>query len=133
MQSVTRHWVNLNHRKELKFSLKGGNEVTMTNAALQAFIAEFGNKIFVIVLDNNHKVFIGSPLQTYDNKLTTTIDQLKFKTYGDVDMFGISRVDHTWEGRDVPFTNWMVTACIQSIAVTDGDDLTYLPDLNKWF
>lgn len=103
----------------------------MTNDALKAFIEEFGNRIFVITLDNNHKVFIGAPITSDPNKVT--IDQIKFKTYNGVDMFGVPHVDCTFQGIEVPFTSWLVTACIQSIAVTDGDDLTYLPNLYKFF
>ena len=103
----------------------------MTNVALQAFIAEFGNRIFVIVLDNNHKVFIGSPLTTPENQALSTIDQIMYKTYDGVDMFGFKRIDRTY-GEAVPFINWMITGCIQSIAVTEEEGV-YLPDLNKWF
>ena len=105
----------------------------MTNEALKAFIEEYGNRIFVITLDNNHKVFIGSPITSDANKNLGTIDKIQFKTFGDVDMFGVSHVDRTFENIEVPFTSWLVTACIQSIAVTDGDDLTYLPKLYKFF
>ena len=103
----------------------------MTNEALKAFISEYSNRIFVIVLDNNHKVFIGSPLTTPKNQELSTIDKIQYKTVGGVDLFGFKRVDETY-GEEVPFINWMVTGCIQSIAVTEEEG-TYLPDLNKWF
>lgn len=106
----------------------------MTNAALQAFVAEYGERIFAITLDNNHKIFMGVAARLpYD---TTTAASIQYKTFGDTDMFGIPHTDVTYEGIAVPYINWMVTGCIQAIHVTDesdGQPGTYLPDLNKFF
>lgn len=102
----------------------------MTNKALQAMIAEFGEKIFCIILDNNHKIFFGVAARLPYEDLTVT--HIVYKTYDGVDMFGVPHTDHTWEGKVIPYTNWFPTSCIQGVAVTNAetDDL---PDLNKFF
>lgn len=100
----------------------------MTNAALQAFIAEFGARMIVIVIDNNHKIMFGVQAMG-DNAIFYT--DIQYKTVGDVDMFGVTRTDNTW-GKAVTFTNWYVTACIQMISTTETEDID-LPDLNKYF
>lgn len=102
----------------------------MTNAALQAMIAEYGERIFGITLDNAHKIYLGVAAKLpYDN---VTVNDLIFKTFDGVDMFGVPHNDHTWGGHEVPFINWMVTACIQSVHMTTELG-QYLPDLNKYF
>lgn len=101
----------------------------MTNAALQAFIDEFGARMIVIVIDNNHKIMFGVSAMG-DNALFYT--DIQYKTVGGVDMFGVTRTDTTWEGKSVTFTNWYVTACIQMISTTETDGVD-LPDLNKYF
>lgn len=102
----------------------------MTNAGLQAMIDEFGERIFCITLDNAHKVFFGVAARLPYEDLT--IDKIELKTFGDVDMFGVPHTDHTWEGHVIPYTNWLVTGCIQAIHTTDELGI-YLPDLNKFF
>lgn len=107
----------------------------MNNEALQAFIAEYGDRIFHISLDDGHKIFFGAP-HSDGNVIYAT--KLQFKTIGGVDYFGISRIDNTWGNNKVPYTTWAVTSYIQFISVVDPDPETgeiteYLPDLNKWF
>lgn len=102
----------------------------MTNAALQAMIDEFGERIFAITFDNNHKVYLGVEAKAETDPIT--VKSLILKTFGDTDMLGIPHTDHTWEGNKIPYTNWYVTGCIQAVHLTDelGD---LLPDLNKFF
>ena len=106
----------------------------MTNDALKALIAEYGERVFAITLDNNHKIFFGVAARLpYD---ATTVESIQYKTYSGVDMFGIPHVDRTWEGHEVPYINWLVTGCIQAVHVTneaDGNPGHLLPDLNKFF
>lgn len=106
----------------------------MTNNGLQAFINEFGTKIFMILMDNNHKVFMGTDVTSEGNFNDGT--SLELKTFGGVDMFRVKHVDRTWHTSDkadgIAYSGWLVTGCIQAIYVTDDEDL-YLPDLNKFF
>lgn len=106
----------------------------MTNAALQAFIQEFGDKIFLIVLDNNHKVFMTTNATSEGNENDATT--IEMKTFGDVDMFRVKHTDRTWHNGQRPegikYSGWMVTGCIQSIYTTDDEEY-YVPDLNKFF
>lgn len=102
----------------------------MTNAALQAMVAEFGERIFCITLDNNHKIFLGLAARLPEDGVS--VNDIVYKTYDGVDLFGVPHISHTWNGIDVPYTNWLVTGCIQAVHTTDelGE---YLPDLNKFF
>lgn len=106
----------------------------MTNNGLKAFIDEFGSKIFMILMDNNHKVFMGTDVTSDGNY--NDASTLELKTFGDVDMFRVKHVDRTWHHPAVKdgiaFSGWLVTGCIQAIYVSD-DDSPYLPDLNKFF
>lgn len=103
----------------------------MTNEALKAFIEEFKAKMFLIMLDNNHKIMFGIK-EMFPKTIYYT--NIEYKTVGGVDMFGITRTDSTWNGNAVTYTNWYVTGCIQMISVTaDDSDGGYLPDLNKFF
>lgn len=101
----------------------------MTNAGLKAFLEEFGARMFVIVLDNNHKIMFGVKEMAPNTIFYTNI---QYKTFDGVDMFGVTRVDNTWNDCKVQFTNWYVTGCIQMIATTETEDMD-LPDLNKFF
>ena len=103
----------------------------MTNAALQAIIAEYGERIFCITLDNNHKIMLGlqSRLESGNG---FTVNDIQYKTFGDTDMFGFWRTDHTWNNQHIKYINWMVTGCIQAVHVTE-EMTTYLPDLNRFF
>ena len=50
----------------------------MTNESLKAAIAEFGNRVVFIIMDNDRRLRFGypeSPLQS--------VDQLKYKTFTD--------------------------------------------------
>lgn len=106
----------------------------MTNEALKAFIDEMGDRCFLLCTDNGHKFFFGAP---HGQEAAIYASQIQYKTVGGVDMFGVSRVDRTWQGIGVPYTTWAVTSYIQFICVVDPDEegniTEYLPDLNKWF
>lgn len=88
----------------------------MTNVAMQAMIAELGERICIIIFDNNSKVYIGYPSSTIKS-----VNELKFKTFGDVDMIGIPKVSNNpkLNRENVTSTSWHVTACIQSVATLD--------------
>lgn len=88
----------------------------MTNAALQAMIAELGERICIIVFDNNSKVYIGYPSSTIKS-----VNELKFATYDGVDMIGIPKRlrDPKVDRLGVTTTIWHATECIQAIATMD--------------
>lgn len=107
-----------------------------SNEVLKTLIQEYGDRIFMIQLDNGHKIFFGTP-QGKDNVLQ--VEDLEFRTIDGCDMFGIRRVDHTWgNSKDgVPWLQWWTTAFVQTVCITEaplspsGD--YWLPDLNKFF
>ena len=88
----------------------------MTNEAMQALIAELGERICIIMFDNNSKVYIGYPSSTLKS-----VNDIKFKTFGGVDMIGIPKaVNDPKIGRlGATTTTWHITECIQSIATMD--------------
>ena len=88
----------------------------MTNAAMQEMIAEFGERLCIIIFDNNSKVYIGYPSSTIKS-----VNDLKFKTFAGVDMIGIPKESNNpkLNRLNVTSTSWHVTACIQSIATLD--------------
>lgn len=115
----------------------------MTNVALQALIDLYGNQIFMINFDGSKKLFIGIDPGTNAGKKTMQIakeyeqvltwDDISLETVGGTDFVVIHRKHcATWDGINVPYKHYMVSATIWTVAVTDeyGD---YLPDLNKFF
>lgn len=97
----------------------------MTNSALQAMIEEYGNRICIIVLDNDVKIYIGYPSSTLKNA-----SDIIFKTFGDTDMIGIPKeVSNPVARRQgVMTTIWHPTACIQMVATVDAAHPNYLID-----
>ena len=88
----------------------------MTNAAVQAMIAEMGERICIIVFDNNSKAYIGYPSSNLHS-----VNDIKFANYGGVDMIGIpGNAGYAKPTRDgVTTTVWHATECIQAIATMD--------------
>ena len=88
----------------------------MTNSAMQELITELGERICVIIFDNNSKVYIGYPSSTLKS-----VTELKFANYGGVDMIGIPKVVNNPKiaRLGVSTTVWHPTACIQGIATMD--------------
>ena len=88
----------------------------MTNAAMQAMIAELGERICVIIFDNNSKTYIGYPSSTIKS-----VNELKFKTFGGVDMIGIPKTVNNpkIQRLGVTTTTWHATECIQAVATMD--------------
>ena len=91
----------------------------MTNAALQAMIDELGDRICIIVFDNNSKVYIG-----YPSSPIKSVTELKLKTFGDTDMVGIPKKSNG----GLTSTSWHATECIQVIASIDEGFENYLID-----
>lgn len=112
------------------------NNPVMDNKALKAFIDEFGDKTFFMMMTDNHRFLIGAVADTATRDITRqapqavyfTTKDIEYKTFGDTDMFSIPRESSNLEGITVKYHTWFVTSTIQYIQVTD--ELTnYLPDL----
>ena len=88
----------------------------MTNNALQAMFDEIGDRICIIIFDNNSKVYIGYPSSTIKS-----VNDIELRTFGDTDMIGIPKKiqDPKLERCGATATSWHVTACIQMIATID--------------
>ncbi len=97
----------------------------MTNKALQAMITEFGDRICMIVFDNNNKIYIGyqsSPLQK--------ASELTLATKGDVDFVGVPVIpkDPKLVRLGVTGVAWHPTECIQAVFVIDEKHAEYRLD-----
>ena len=89
----------------------------MTNQALQAMIDELGDRICIIVFDNDVKVYIGYPSSTLKS-----VSEIKLQTFGGVDMIGIpKKIGNPVLAREgVTTTTWHPTECVQMIATLDA-------------
>lgn len=96
----------------------------MTNADLQAAIAELGDRICIIILDNDRRIRIG-----YDNNLTSP-SQFVYKTWGGEDFFGFSRPNVYPGNADhgITYTTWHRTDDIQQIVAMDEGSEKYRTD-----
>lgn len=88
----------------------------MTNAALQAMIDELGERICILIFDNNVKVYIGYPSSTIKS-----INEIQLRTFGDTDMVGIPKKigNPELDRLGVTTTMWHPTECLQVIATLD--------------
>lgn len=88
----------------------------MNNQALQAMIDEFGERICIIVFDNESKVYIG-----YDSSTMKSVNDLKLRSIGGVDMVGIPKESSNPKLRreGVTSTSWHPTECIQCVCTLD--------------
>lgn len=110
----------------------------MTNSELQAMIAELGDKIFLILMNNGRKVLLGvsgenlQRQKTLNQPLTIPVStgDIVYKTVGESDFFGVPHVCRNW-GKEVKYMVWWKTGFIEAILATDelGDDI---PDLMGW-
>lgn len=101
----------------------------MTNAGLQAAIAEYGERICCISLNNGKRLFLNYPSTPPNNKSTQdcTIDiaQIQYKTFGDTDMFGFIHTDYSFGGVGVKFMIWHVTEFIEQLIVMEPEFSEY--------
>lgn len=97
----------------------------MTNKALQALIDEYGDRICIIVFDNDNKIFLGyksSPLQHATD--------LKLETKGDVDFVGVPVIprDPKLSRLGVTGIAWHPTDCIQAVFTISEEHESYRLD-----
>ena len=88
----------------------------MNNKALQALIDEFGERICIIVFDNESKVYIG-----YESSTMKSVNDLQLRTIGGVDMVGIPKhsANPKLQRAGVTSTSWHPTECIQCVCTLD--------------
>lgn len=90
----------------------------MTNAALQAAIADFGPALCYIMLDNSEYICFNYPW-SYKRIKDVSIETLdpsmiKYKSFGGIDFFGIPAIDIT-RSEPIEYIKWHRTDCIQCI------------------
>lgn len=88
----------------------------MTNASLQAALAELGNRVCLIIMDNDRKLRLGYPEGPLQD-----VNQIQYKTWGGEDFFGYSQLSSYPDARrrNVTYTVWHRTDSIQQIAAMD--------------
>lgn len=93
----------------------------MTNASLKAALAELGNRICFIVMDNDRKLRLGYPEGPLQD-----VSQIQYKTWGGEDFFGYSQQSSYVDARmkNITYTVWHRTDAVQQIAAMDeGSDV----------
>lgn len=91
----------------------------MTNAAFQAFLAEFGDRLCVITLDNNAKIYV-----EYQNQQSSVrVNEIKFKTFGGVDMFAVPSwpMNPAEANKGITHEVWHPTFTIQALVLIDEE------------
>lgn len=102
----------------------------MNNEHLKAAVAELGNRLSVIYMDNNHKLFFG--YRNGDDCWSAS--DIRYKTWNGEDFFGCSQKSGLTQDRDngVTYTVWHRTDCIQAIAAMDEGYEDYRMDAFIW-
>ena len=97
----------------------------MNNESLQAFIDEFGDRMCIIIFDNNTKVFIG-----YKSSPAKSVSDLQLVNKGGVDFVGVPGIpnDPKLARKGVTYTVWRPTEIIQGIVTLDEGFDNYLVD-----
>lgn len=97
----------------------------MTNTALQAMIEEYGDRICMIIFDNNSKIHIGYPSSPLKN-----VASIKLATKGGVDMIGTPRIPNNPAdvAKNISAVFWRPTSCIQGVIVMDAGCMDYRID-----
>lgn len=95
----------------------------MNNNDLKALIAEFGDKLDYIMLDNSEYILIQYPSNISDENNKRLNPPIKpsdiiFKKIGEEDFFGIPLTD-TMGSKVLKWHKWHRTDCIQSVGVVD--------------
>lgn len=97
----------------------------MTNTALKAALAELGDRVCAIILDNDRRIRIG-----YTDSPFKSVNDIEYKTWGGEDFFGFSRLSTYTMDRDlgVTYTTWHRTGAIQNIIAMDEGYENYRMD-----
>lgn len=97
----------------------------MNNSAFKALVDEFGDRICIIIFDNNSRAYIGYPSSQIKHA-----SEIELKNFGGVDMIGIPK-KHSYTmagGPEVLSTNWHATECIQQVIIVDEGYEKFLVD-----
>lgn len=94
----------------------------MNNAAMQEMFTTYGKRICAISLNNNKLLLID-----YKGSKTAKFEDISFVTVGGVDMMAIKRTDIS-SGKDVHYTNYIVTEFVESVMIMDEDSEQYRID-----
>lgn len=88
----------------------------MKNSDLQAMIDELGERICILVFDNNVKIYIG-----YPSSSIKSVNELILKTYGSTDMVGVpKKLGNPKLARlGVTSTSWHPTEFLQEVITLD--------------
>lgn len=102
----------------------------MTNEDLKKVIADLGDRLCVIFMDNNHRLIFGYK----KGKDCWSHESIQFKTWGGVDFFGCSQNSGLTEDNKngVSYTVWHRTDCIQAIGSMDEGFGDYRIDPFIW-
>lgn len=100
-------------------------KIQMNNEGLQALIDEYGNRINIIIFDNDNKIFIG-----YKSSPIKDISELKLETKGGVDFVGVPLIpkDPKLQRKGMTGMAWHPTECVQSVITVDEGFEDYLWD-----
>lgn len=93
----------------------------MTNAAFQAFLKEFGDRLCVITLDNNAKIYC--EYESGGGNSSVKVKDIEFRTIGGVDMFAVPSwpMNRKEVEMGIKHQVWHPTFTIQALVLIDED------------
>lgn len=100
----------------------------MTNKAFQAFLAEFGDRLCVITLDNNAKIYLN--YEAGGGTSSCKVEDIEFKSFDGVDMFAVP----SWPMNPkelrmgIKHQAWHPTFTIQALILIDAEHKQFRVD-----
>lgn len=91
----------------------------MTNDALKAFLAEFGERLCVITLDNNAKIYV--EYQAGNGTSSVKVSDIELRTIGGIDMFAVPSwpMNPKEQAMGIKHQVWHPTFTIQALVLID--------------
>lgn len=83
----------------------------MNNAALTAIIAEYGEAMCYLILDNNRRIALD-----YDSASSAKLTELEFEVHGGVDFIKVKR-RHSKDGGEYIFHNLITTDSVRGVII----------------
>lgn len=102
----------------------------MTNTGLKALFTKYGNRVYLIQLDNERRIFIGYPNQ--DNSPQSHTDFI-YDAFDGTDFFGFKhKVPGCYDDKNVQLevVDWYPTDQIQYVGVMESDFEDYRPNVH---
>ncbi len=89
----------------------------MTNTALQGMINEFGERICMLILDNDIRIYIG-----YPSSPLKSVNDIQFRTINNIDFIGVPKKSSKPADikNGVSATIWHDTSIVQGVGVMDA-------------